>query len=211
MPLVLGGVEFDAPARARRPLRRRRDRPRADRRAARRGRARRHRLALPLGRRALRGVSSLELLSEAYEQVRAAGWRLVNADCVLVGEEPRIAPHREEMRAAAPGAIGRGRGERPRDDDRRARVHRPRRGARGAGGRAARTRARAHRLGGQRRQRTPVVPVDSAATQRRRVRAQASALRVVARVGAGGDGAQRDARDAGGTSPRRRDWRRSGS
>ena len=52
-------------ARARRPLRRRRDRARPDRRGARRRRPRRHRLALPLGRRALRRASSsLDLLAE---------------------------------------------------------------------------------------------------------------------------------------------------
>ena len=50
-----------------------------------------------------RGISSLTLLSEAYGQVKAAGWRLVNADCVLVGEEPRISSHRDEMRQAAGG------------------------------------------------------------------------------------------------------------
>jgi 2-C-methyl-D-erythritol 2,4-cyclodiphosphate synthase len=33
---------------------------------------------------------------------------LVNADCVLVGEEPRIAPHREEMRRQLSGAVGGG-------------------------------------------------------------------------------------------------------
>ena len=54
------------------------------------------------------GVSSLTLLTEAYGQVRAAGWRLVNADCVLVGEEPRIAGRREEMRRRLAGAIGEG-------------------------------------------------------------------------------------------------------
>ena len=43
------------------------------------------------------GISSLELLRDALSQVRAAGYVLVNADCVLVGEEPRIAPRREEM------------------------------------------------------------------------------------------------------------------
>jgi 2-C-methyl-D-erythritol 2,4-cyclodiphosphate synthase len=56
----------------------------------------------------LRGVSSLELLSDAYAQVAAAGWRLVNADCVLVGEEPRIAPHRDEMRRRLRDAVGAG-------------------------------------------------------------------------------------------------------
>ena len=53
-----------------------------------------------------RGADSLDLLARAYEQVRAAGWELVNADCVLVGEEPRLAPHRDEMRARLAGALG---------------------------------------------------------------------------------------------------------
>ncbi|MBA2460376.1 MAG: 2-C-methyl-D-erythritol 2,4-cyclodiphosphate synthase [Actinobacteria bacterium] len=44
------------------------------------------------------GARSLDLLRDAYARVREAGFALVNADCVLVGEEPRIAPHREEMR-----------------------------------------------------------------------------------------------------------------
>jgi len=44
-----------------------------------------------------RGASSLDLLWEAYREVRDAGWELVNADCVLVGEEPRIGDVREEM------------------------------------------------------------------------------------------------------------------
>jgi 2-C-methyl-D-erythritol 2,4-cyclodiphosphate synthase len=52
-----------------------------------------------------RGAVSLDLLSEAYGQVRAAGWTLVNADCVLVGEEPRIAEHREEMRTRLSAAV----------------------------------------------------------------------------------------------------------
>jgi 2-C-methyl-D-erythritol 2,4-cyclodiphosphate synthase len=62
----------------------------------------------PSGEERFLGASSLALLREAYGQVRAAGWRLVNADCVLVGEEPRIASRREEMRAALAGAIGEG-------------------------------------------------------------------------------------------------------
>jgi 2-C-methyl-D-erythritol 2,4-cyclodiphosphate synthase len=55
-----------------------------------------------------RGVSSLVLLKEAYAQVRDAGWKLVNADCVLVGEEPRVAPHRDAMRSRLEEAIGEG-------------------------------------------------------------------------------------------------------
>jgi 2-C-methyl-D-erythritol 2,4-cyclodiphosphate synthase len=40
--------------------------------------------------------------------VSEAGWTLVNADCVLVGEEPKIAPHREEMRRRLSWAVGGG-------------------------------------------------------------------------------------------------------
>jgi 2-C-methyl-D-erythritol 2,4-cyclodiphosphate synthase len=53
-----------------------------------------------------RGASSLDLLSDAYGEVRTAGWELVNADCVLVGEQPRIADVREDMSARLAGALG---------------------------------------------------------------------------------------------------------
>jgi 2-C-methyl-D-erythritol 2,4-cyclodiphosphate synthase len=55
-----------------------------------------------------RGVSSLDLLRQAYERVREAGWRLVNADCMLVGEEPRIASYREAMRRRLTETVGEG-------------------------------------------------------------------------------------------------------
>ncbi|HST16817.1 MAG TPA: 2-C-methyl-D-erythritol 2,4-cyclodiphosphate synthase [Gaiellaceae bacterium] len=55
-----------------------------------------------------RGASSIDLLAEAYRQVQAAGWTLVNADCVLIGEEPRIAGRRDEMRARLSAAVGGG-------------------------------------------------------------------------------------------------------
>lgn len=51
------------------------------------------------------GASSLDLLARAYADVREAGYELVNADVVLIGEEPRLAPHREEMRARLARAI----------------------------------------------------------------------------------------------------------
>jgi len=62
----------------------------------------------PSGDDRFEGASSLELLRGAYAQVRDAGWRLVNADCVLVGEEPRIEPHRKEMRRVLAEAVGEG-------------------------------------------------------------------------------------------------------
>jgi 2-C-methyl-D-erythritol 2,4-cyclodiphosphate synthase len=53
-----------------------------------------------------RGASSLDLLWEAYREVRDAGWELVNADCVLLGEEPRIGPVRGAMCECLAGALG---------------------------------------------------------------------------------------------------------
>jgi 2-C-methyl-D-erythritol 2,4-cyclodiphosphate synthase len=60
----------------------------------------------PSGAAEWEGSSSLDLLSRAYAQVREAGFELANADCVLVGEEPRIAPLRETMRAKLAQAMG---------------------------------------------------------------------------------------------------------
>jgi 2-C-methyl-D-erythritol 2,4-cyclodiphosphate synthase len=62
----------------------------------------------PSGDDRFRGASSVALLTEAYAQVVAAGWRLVNADCVLIGEEPHIAPHRVEMRRRLQESLGDG-------------------------------------------------------------------------------------------------------
>jgi 2-C-methyl-D-erythritol 2,4-cyclodiphosphate synthase len=59
----------------------------------------------PPGDAQWKGASSLDLLARAYSRVREAGYELANADCVLVGEEPRIAPVREEMRARLAGAM----------------------------------------------------------------------------------------------------------
>jgi 2-C-methyl-D-erythritol 2,4-cyclodiphosphate synthase len=59
----------------------------------------------PSGDERFRGADSLELLREAYRRVRDEGWLLVNADCVLVGEEPKIASHRDEMRRRLSAAV----------------------------------------------------------------------------------------------------------
>jgi 2-C-methyl-D-erythritol 2,4-cyclodiphosphate synthase len=55
---------------------------------------------------ALEGIDSLDMLRAAYRRVRDAGYELVNAACVLIGEEPRISGRREEMAAALAGALG---------------------------------------------------------------------------------------------------------
>jgi 2-C-methyl-D-erythritol 2,4-cyclodiphosphate synthase len=54
----------------------------------------------------LRGVSSLLLLRNAYGKVGNAGFELVNADCVLIGEQPRIAERRDDMRARLAETMG---------------------------------------------------------------------------------------------------------
>lgn len=73
------------------------------------------------------GADSLGLLADAVARLGDAGWRVVNADCTVVAESPRIAPRRDEMqarlsdvvggpvtvkgkRAEAMGALGRGEG-----------------------------------------------------------------------------------------------------
>ena len=54
----------------------------------------------------LRGVSSLLLLRNAYGKVTTAGFELVNADCILIGEQPKIADRRDDMRARLEETVG---------------------------------------------------------------------------------------------------------
>lgn len=60
----------------------------------------------PSGDPEWRGASSLLLLERAYAAIRGAGFELVNADCILIGERPRIAPRRDAMRASLSAALG---------------------------------------------------------------------------------------------------------
>ena len=60
----------------------------------------------PSGDARFQGADSVELLREAWRQVQEGGWELVNADVVLIGEEPRLAPHRDAMRTRLADALG---------------------------------------------------------------------------------------------------------
>jgi 2-C-methyl-D-erythritol 2,4-cyclodiphosphate synthase len=51
------------------------------------------------------GISSLDLLRDAVARVRDAGYSIVNADCVLIGEEPRISGRRGEMSDALSAVV----------------------------------------------------------------------------------------------------------
>jgi 2-C-methyl-D-erythritol 2,4-cyclodiphosphate synthase len=52
------------------------------------------------------GVDSLLLLAEVARMVRAEGWQIGNVDCSVVCEEPKLAPHRDEMQRRLSSAAG---------------------------------------------------------------------------------------------------------
>jgi 2-C-methyl-D-erythritol 2,4-cyclodiphosphate synthase len=54
---------------------------------------------------ALAGASSIELLRRAWADVRVRGWSLVNLDAIVILQAPRIAAHRDAMRASLAAAL----------------------------------------------------------------------------------------------------------
>ena len=54
----------------------------------------------------LRGANSLEMLRAAVNRVHDAGFRVVNADVVVVAETPKIGPYRNAMRSALAEVLG---------------------------------------------------------------------------------------------------------
>lgn len=52
------------------------------------------------------GADSIGLLRLAAAEIDAAGWRVVNVDCSLICESPKIAPHRRTMEARLSAAAG---------------------------------------------------------------------------------------------------------
>jgi 2-C-methyl-D-erythritol 2,4-cyclodiphosphate synthase len=55
---------------------------------------------------AFRGADSVELLASVMATLRAGGWSVVNADVCLIGERPKLAPHRDAMRARIAPVLG---------------------------------------------------------------------------------------------------------
>ena len=55
---------------------------------------------------AYRGADSVQLLQRVMADLQARGWRVVNADVCLIGERPRLAPHREAMRERIAPILG---------------------------------------------------------------------------------------------------------
>jgi 2-C-methyl-D-erythritol 2,4-cyclodiphosphate synthase len=60
----------------------------------------------PSGDPAWAGADSIALLTEVVAKVAAAGYRVRNADCTVVAETPRLAPHTEAMAARLASALG---------------------------------------------------------------------------------------------------------
>jgi 2-C-methyl-D-erythritol 2,4-cyclodiphosphate synthase len=54
---------------------------------------------------AYEGISSMDLLSRVAALMTDRGWHLVDADCVLVLEEPRVSPYRDAMRTRIAEAL----------------------------------------------------------------------------------------------------------
>lgn len=52
------------------------------------------------------GADSIGLLGEVVRRLADAGWRPANADCTVVLEAPRLAPHRAAMQARLTAALG---------------------------------------------------------------------------------------------------------
>jgi 2-C-methyl-D-erythritol 2,4-cyclodiphosphate synthase len=51
-------------------------------------------------------ADSLKLLETAMARVRAAGWQVLNVDCTVIAQRPKIAPHVPAMQAAIARALG---------------------------------------------------------------------------------------------------------
>lgn len=45
-----------------------------------------------------RGISSLKLLEVTAELVKSNGYEIINIDCMILLEKPKISPYKEEMR-----------------------------------------------------------------------------------------------------------------
>lgn len=59
----------------------------------------------PEGDPAYKDADSLKLLEQVSVLIRGRGFRVVNVDCILILEEPRIGPFRDQMKARLAGAL----------------------------------------------------------------------------------------------------------
>jgi len=55
---------------------------------------------------AWKDADSLLLLKNAWDKVKAQGWRLVNLDCTVTCEKPKLLPHRDNICRSLSQALG---------------------------------------------------------------------------------------------------------
>jgi 2-C-methyl-D-erythritol 2,4-cyclodiphosphate synthase len=55
---------------------------------------------------AYEGANSLELLAHVVNHISALGFEIVDCDCVVAAQSPKLSPHREQMRANLAHAMG---------------------------------------------------------------------------------------------------------
>lgn len=55
---------------------------------------------------AYKGANSLKLLSEVAQLVRSSGFEIIDIDCVIAAQAPKLSPYREEMRKNLAKACG---------------------------------------------------------------------------------------------------------
>lgn len=55
---------------------------------------------------AFKGADSMILLERVMNDLRIGGWRVVNADVCLIGERPKLSPHRQAMRERVAPVLG---------------------------------------------------------------------------------------------------------
>ena len=55
---------------------------------------------------AYEGADSLVLMRRVADLARERGWRGADADCTIAAQAPKLAPHREQMRANMAAALG---------------------------------------------------------------------------------------------------------
>jgi 2-C-methyl-D-erythritol 2,4-cyclodiphosphate synthase len=55
---------------------------------------------------AWKDADSMELLSRCREKLEEAGWTIINIDCAVTCEKPRILPYRDAIRASLARALG---------------------------------------------------------------------------------------------------------
>jgi 2-C-methyl-D-erythritol 2,4-cyclodiphosphate synthase len=53
-----------------------------------------------------RGRDSAEMLAAAQEAVAAVGWKIVNIDCIVFAQRPKLLPHRQTIRERLADILG---------------------------------------------------------------------------------------------------------